>query len=364
MNMLNKYPDKVKSNKRRLIININKSNLSDDNYNHFLNGEDLELPTFKKNNYQNQFINRKLFLSNSKKKKNKYILNFEHYNNEENRMKNNNNNYYSNSSKIPKNIENDFINDSLTDNYDHLKNNNNIKDILLRTKKEIQSSNKKREEIQKIEKEDKNNYKYYKINKSNNKINQNKNEINELNNKINFNYNKGTFNEILINDIDKNKNNNIQKRDFIIDKNEQNVINIKGSNFKKDLFNIKIDEFSKDYKNKLNTIRENNKNKSINVEQLINELYEYKVKYEKLKLMLNSKSSKKEKQEINDNLSKIKEENSKLNLQKKFLINELTKSVYNIEILRHKYKNELDRFSSYLNKIKYDLKEKSIESNI
>ena len=72
--MLNKYPDKVKSNKRRLIININKSNLSDDNYNHFLNGEDLELPTFKKNNYQNQFINRKLFLSNSKKKKNKIII--------------------------------------------------------------------------------------------------------------------------------------------------------------------------------------------------------------------------------------------------------------------------------------------------
>ena len=363
MNMLNKYPDKVKSNKRRLIININKSNLSDDNYNHFLNGEDLELPTFKKNNYQNQFINRKLFLSNSKKQKNKYILNFEHYNKEENRMKNNNNNYYSNSSKIPKNIENDLINDSLTDNYDQLKN-NNIKDILLKTKKEIQSSNKKREGIQKIEKEDKNNYKYYKINKSNNIINLNKNEINDLNNKINFNYNDGTFNEILINDIDKNKNNNIQKKVFIIDKNEQNEINIKGNNINKDLFNIKIDEFSKNYKNKLNTIRVNNKNKSINVEQLINELYEYKVKYEKLKLMLNSKSSKKEKQEINDNLSKIKEENSKLNLQKKFLINELTKSVYNIEILRHKYKNELDRFSSYLNKIKYDLKEKSIESNI
>ena len=363
MNMLNKYPDKVKSNKRRLIININKSNLSDDNYNHFLNGEDLELPTFKKNNYQNQFINRKLFLSNSKKKKNKYILNFEHYNKEENRMKNNNNNYYSNSSKIPKNIENDFINDSLTDNYDHLKNNNNnnIKDILLKTKKEIQSSYKKREEIQKIEKENKNNYKFYKINKSNNELNLNKNEINELNN---YNYNNGIFNEILINDIDRNKINNIQKKDFIIDKNEGNEINIKGNIVKKDLSNLKIDEFSKEYQNKLNKIKENNKNKSINVEQLINELYEYKVKYEKFKLMLNSKSSKKEKQEINDNLSKIKEENSKLNLQKKFLINELTKSVYNIEILRHKYKNELDRFSSYLNKIKYDLKEKSIESNI
>ena len=362
MNMLNKYPDKVKSNKRRLIININKSNLSDDNYNHFLNGEDLELTTFKKNNYQNQFIKRKLFLSNSKKKKNKYILNFEHYNKEENRMKNNNNNYYSNSSKIPKNIENDFINDSLTDNYDQLKNNNNnIKDILLKTKKEIQSSYKKREEIQKIEKENKNNYKFYKINKSNNELNLNKNEINKLNN---YNYNNGIFNEILINDIDRNKINNIQKKDFIIDKNEGNEINIKGNIVKKDLSNLKIDEFSKEYQNKLNKIKENNKNKSINVEQLINELYEYKVKYEKLKLMLNSKSSKKEKQEINDNLSKIKEENSKLNLQKKFLINELTKSVYNIEILRHKYKNELDRFSSYLNKIKYDLKEKSIESNI
>ena len=158
--------------------------------------------------------------------------------------------------------------------------------------------------------------------------------------------------------------NNIQKKDFIIDQNEGNEINIKGNNFKKDLLNIKIDEFSKDYKIKLNKIKEDNKNKSINVEQLINELYEYKFKYEKLKLMLNLKNSEKAKQEINDDLSKIKEENSKFNLQKKFLINELTKSVYNIEILRHKYKNELDRFSSYLNKIKYDLKEKSIESNI
>ena len=101
-------------------------------------------------------------------------------------------------------------------------------------------------------------------------------------------------------------------------------------NIKKDLLNIKIDEFNKEYENKLNIINGN----------------------------------KKKKKEIDDDLSKAKEENCKLNLQKKFLINELTKSIYNNENLRTRYKNELDRLDSYLKKIKYDLKGKSIEYNI
>ena len=61
--------------------------------------------------------------------------------------------------------------------------------------------------------------------------------------------------------------------------------------------------------------------------------------------------------ENNEQLSKLKEENIKLNLQNKFLINELTKSMYNNENWRNKYKNELDRFDSYINKIKYEIKE-------
>ena len=361
---LNKYSDRIELNKRRIINNINKSNLSEDNLNYFLNGEDLELPTFKKNNYQNQFISRKYFLSNSKKQKNKYNLNFWHSNKEENKIEKNN--YHSNSSKIPKNIEKDFVNDSLNDNYDHDKKYNNIKDVFIKNKKEIQSSNKKREEIEKIEKEGQNIYNFHNEEKSNNEMNQHKNITNVLNNKFDINYNEGIFNKILINDNNKIKFNNIQKKDFHIDKNEDNEINIKGMNIKKDLLNIKIDEFNKEYKNKLNIINGNkkNKNETINVDKLINDLYEYKFKYEKLKSIINSKNIEKKEKEIDDDLSKVKEENFKLNLQKKFLINELTKSIYNNENLRTRYKNELDRLDSYLKKIKYDLKGKTIEYNI
>ena len=79
-------------------------------------------------------------------------------------------------------------------------------------------------------------------------------------------------------------------------------------------------------------------------------------------MILNSKSVEKTKKEINENLQKLRDKNLKLNLQRKFLINELTKSIYNRENLRHKYKNELDRVESYLNKIKYDLKENKFDN--
>ena len=143
--MHKKYSDKIENNKRRLIINKKKSNFNDDNTNYFLNGEDLELPNFKKNNYQNQFMNRKLFASNPKKIKSKYIFNYSHYNYKDDKIKENN--YYSNNSNINQKIDNYFNNDSLAENFEHLKQmNSNINNILSNMQKEIQTTNKKKEE--------------------------------------------------------------------------------------------------------------------------------------------------------------------------------------------------------------------------
>ena len=357
--MNSKYSNKIEINRKKLIYNKNKSDLNENN-NYFLNGVHLELPNFQENNYQNQFINRKLFTTNSKKKKSKYNFNFDCYDNEKNKIQgiSNLNNYYSNNSKIPKNIEN-YLDDSLTENFENLKKmNSNINNILSNMKKEIQSTNKKKiEEIQKSE-EDINFYKFSNTNDlkmNNNELNQFDNLSKEINNENNFNY----FDE-----SQKNKKENIiniSKKQFIIDSNQENHINIQGIKQQNAPMNIKFNEFNKEQENKLKEIYGKSINSIINVEKLINDLYEYKIKCERIELILKSENIEKTKKEINENLTKLKEENKKLNLQKRFLINELTKSIYNRESLRQKYKNELDRFDSYINKIKYDLKEKVIE---
>ena len=153
--------------------------------------------------------------------------------------------------------------------------------------------------------------------------------------------------------------NNIQNNKFIIDRNIQNQINIQGIKENKDPLNINLNDFKPEQEKKLISVYKNNKIKIINVDKLINDLYENKIKYEKMKIIFASKNIEKNKKEINDDLSKIKVENKKLNSQKHFLINELTKSIYNYENLRNKYTDELNRINSYLNKIKYDLKEKT-----
>lgn len=205
--MSKKYSDKIESNKRRIIYNKNIFDLNNDN-NHFLNGENLELPTFQKNNYQNQFIHRKLLSTNSKKNKNKY--------NEENKLKEHNF-YSSNNNDIPKNIDN-YFNDSLAENFENMKQmNTNINNILSNMKKEIESSNKiNDEEIQKREED---------INYDNfsNKLYRMNNAYTDLDNSnIKFNMDSSPKNnQIIINDILNNINQN-QNSDFIIDKIEQN----------------------------------------------------------------------------------------------------------------------------------------------
>ena len=71
--MNSKYSNKIEINRKKLIYNKNKSDLNENN-NYFLNGVHLELPNFQENNYQNQFINRKLFTTNYKKRKVNIIL--------------------------------------------------------------------------------------------------------------------------------------------------------------------------------------------------------------------------------------------------------------------------------------------------
>ena len=338
--MSKKYSDKIESNKRKIIYNKNIFDLNNDN-NHFLNGENLELPTFQKNNYQNQFIHRKLLITNSKKNKNKY--------NEENKIKEAN--FYSNNNAvIPKNIEN-YLNDSLTENFENMKQmNTNISNILSNMKKEIETSNKiNEEEIQKREED-------LDYDKFSNKLYKMKNISDDLDNfniKYDLDYSEKNR-QIIINDIKKNIIN--QKADFIIEKNEQNRFNIQGIKQEKNRLKIGINEFKKEQENKLHSIYGNNK--IINIEKLIDDLYEYKNKYEKLNKINIDKS----KVGNDEKLSKLKEENIKLNLQNKFLINELTKSIYNNENFRNKYKNELDRFDSYINKIKYEIKENNIDA--
>ena len=322
--MYTKYSDKIELNKKKLIINKNKPHLIEENNNYFLKEEDLELPTFQKNNYQSQFINKKLFTNNSKNNKNKYIFNFDHYNNEEKKIKENN--YYSNNSNIPKHINNYFNDNFRTENFKNLKKmNNDINDLLSNMQKEISSSssNKKNEEIQ-----DKKDVEILlnldKFNNKNiiNELNRNKKNINNnLDNKLEFKNNIFMINEL-------KKTNNIPKKIYIINKNEQNQIIIQGIKQQNDSMNIKTSEFTQEIENKLNSIYGKNKNKIINIDKLINDLYEYKIKYENLVLMVNSKDIEKTKKEINDNLSNLKKENYKLNLQKKFLINELTIEVF------------------------------------
>ena len=228
--------------------------------------------------------------------------------------------------------------------------NTNISNILSNMKKEIETSNKiNEEEIQKREED-------LDYDKFSNKLYKMKNISDDLDN-FNIKYdldNSEKYRQIIINDIKKNIIN--QKTDFIIEQNEQNRFNIQGIKQEKNRLKIGINEFKKEQENKLHSIYGNNK--IINIEKLIDDLYEYKNKYEKL----NKINIEKSKVGNDEKLSKLKEENIKLNLQNKFLINELTKSIYNNENFRNKYKNELDRFDSYINKIKYEIKENNIDA--
>ena len=137
--------------------------------------------------------------------------NFQNNNNEENKLKETN--FYSdNNNVIPKNIEN-YLNDSLTENFENMKQmNTNINNILSNMKKEIETSNKvNEEEIQKREED-------LDFDKFSNKLYKMKNINDDLDN-FNIKYDldnsekNNQINQMIINDI---KNNiNIQETNLI-----------------------------------------------------------------------------------------------------------------------------------------------------
>jgi len=190
--------------------------------------------------------------------------------------------------------------------------------------------------------------------KSNTTGKNNKSKNKNARNKIDFN--------AFINSL-KSENTSSPKKNitYVIDENGKNEINIRGKKNKKNLSKIKLKELTKEQENKLKIFSEKNKNKNdyININDLINDLYEYKVKYFEIKKNLDSNKELKEK-EFDENLKKLKSENEYLNKQKHFLINELTKSIYCNEKLKQRYKNELERIDAYVNEINFDIKEKKV----
>ena len=76
------------------------------------------------------------------------------------------------------------------------------------------------------------------------------------------------------------------------------------------------------------------------------------------------KNKNEEKNKFNENFIELQKENELLNNKKKFLINELTKSIYNNDKLNQRYKNELERIDSYINQIKFDINSNKQFNNI
>ena len=204
----------------------------------------------------------------------------------------------------------------------------------------------------------------YDFNNDNKVINKNPNTAgnNNSNKSKNKNYkNKIDFSEF-INSIKQTNNNNPKNNiAYVIDESGKNEINICGNKNKKNLSKIKFKELTQEQENKLKILCEKNKIKNdyININDLINDLYEYKVKYCEIKKNLDSNKEQKDK-EFDENLTKLKNENEYLNKQKEFLINELTKSIFHNEKLEQRYKNELERIDAYVNKINFDIKEKKV----
>ena len=422
---------KIKSN----IIN-NQYNNYNFNDNHFLNDENIKIYVSKKNNiYQNLFINKKIYDSNTKKKsKNKNNIYYDYeeelsHNNNSN-MKELNNKYYTNNNSI--NNGHNFNDNSLIKHFEKLKEmNSSLNNLLTDIQKNIKTTSNRKATKQKININ--NNFEQSNQNKNDNNIEEksnlivkeiivnnnenNENDVNKNNNEkekdinidnnlflhtqqkpkkeldninIDINYDFNSDYKIINkkpNTTGKNKNKSKNKNDknkidfsafintpkkannnnprtiikYFIDESGKNEINICGIKTNKNLSRIKFKELTQEQENKIKILckKNNIKNYYININDLINDLYKYKVKYFEIMKNLDSNKEQKEK-EFDDNLTKLKKENEYLNKQKNFLINELTKSIYHNEKLEQRYKNELERIDAYVNKINFDIKEKKV----
>lgn len=408
---------------KKIKSNINSNQYNNFNDNHFLNDENIKIYISKQNNnYQNLYINKKIYNSNTKRKsksKNNIYYDYEEessHNKDNSSKREISSKYYTNNNSINNGH-------NLNDNsyYGKLKEmNSGANNILIDMKKAITNSNRKptkpKINIFDQSSQNKNNNLLIKeivVNNKENDVSKNNNEIQKDNNidnenvlfsnseqksnkdydnmHININYDFNNDNKIInknsnttgknhnnksknknyknkidfsefINSI-KNTNNNSPKKNvtYVIDESCKNEISICGNKNRKKFSKIKFKELTQEQENKLKILCDKNsiKNDYININDLINDLYEYKVKYCEIIKNLDSNKEQKEK-EFDENLVKLKKENEYLNKQKEFLINELTKSIYHNEKLEQRYKNELERIDAYVNKINFDIKEKKV----
>ena len=314
--LINNKKEKMKRN----ISNINNGQINEKlNNDYFLSGENLKMYSNKtKDNYQNKFLIKRILDNNKgKKSKTKYNISTNYDNKEINDLDeknyiNNLNKQYSSNNKTNKNKNKS----SLIDNFDKLKEmNSNVTTILCDMQKTIRPINGQ--------------YTNY-----NSQVNHNNNSTEKKIDTNNF-----------IQEMGLEQNNKINI--FANNKNENGKIK------------IKLDDLNKEQVTKLKYIYGNLKTKEyLDIDLLINDLYKYKLNEENIQKKSENIST------INKNNEKtleLEKENNSLKNQKEFLINELTKSVYNYNILEQKYKNELDRVYTYINKIRFDLGEKNID---
>ena len=376
----NSKKEKIKKN--ILNINNNPANL----YlcdNHFLIDENIKKILGKKNNYQNQYLNKQIYDSSSEKKhhnitkyNNSYInINKSSKDKEKEKLNSDkiHKNYYSeNNSNLTEKNFNNYDENVLLDNFCKLKEmNSDLNNILSQMKMNFETSNENKRSHRN------NNTNYLEISKGlenknkkskterknifgNNKYSKENNSIKNYQDK-DYNNNKNIIN----NSKEENKknynlkNNSVHKYDdkkekLVIDQvNRINII-INGIKDKININAIKLHKLNLKDENKLKSIYNNDERyKNIKLEDLINDLYEYKIKYQELKNIIENKED--EKNKFDENFIELKKENEILNNKKKFLINELTKSIYYNEKLNQKYKDELVRIDSYINKIDFDL---------
>ena len=312
-------------NENTYIPYFNKENIKEKNDNYFLKEENIRILDNKKhNNYQDQYLTKQIYEINNKNNSDKMKIN-------DNEIKKN---YYSNNNAFINISENNLNENSYMNNFEKLKKmNNNIKNILSNMKNTIQPISKDNGNIKKL---DINKYKIFPNDINyNNKIStierKNINTKHEKNNKGNKKH------KLSINKMEIKLDGTKAKDEIDLSKINVNTLNIEQEKKLKELYNIDKDE-----------------NKIVDIKDLIDNLYEYKIRNQCLE---NIRDGKKDVNSniINQTLFNSKKENNALNVKKNFLISEITKSIYNNEKLSQRFKNEIERINSYINKIKFDL---------
>ena len=209
-------------------------------------------------------------------------------------------------------------------------------------------------------------------NNKNNNINQGNKEIG----KISFDNNK----EILIDNFKNNKFNDNLKIDvneiqicvlgakinntniFTIDKNKNEICY---NGLIKTTENIKLKDIKNENIDKIKMIYNDcnkNINDEININDLLNVLFEYKEQFEN-DIILKKENEKKEIiKKYEEKIIDLNKENKILENKNDYLVNELVNSIYSNRLLVDDYKKELDKMYSQINKSEFDIKQRNLNN--